>query len=301
MRLQQHVAELGVADAVVAFHPGTHAILGHHGVDGKVLSDVAQKIEERDGGRPRIIVDQASGVAGTLEVEEAAELTLDAVDVVGELLAREQIALGGFARRIADHAGRATCQRDGVVTGELKPAEHELAHEMADVQAFPSRVEAAIQRDRALGEALIQRREVGTVGDEAAPLEIFEEVHGQKGQRCGGPRALSQRRRRMRFPAKRFAGGRQAAEPDATANTGSRPACSRSISSSIISACIRFQYFCPCGSSVLFGKVTLVILRAHRTILDDADSTLLRRSSLESPGIWHFSQRLDMFSTTAWI
>ena len=46
-RLQQHVAELGVADAGLAvFHARADAFLGDHHVDGKMFADVAQKIEE---------------------------------------------------------------------------------------------------------------------------------------------------------------------------------------------------------------------------------------------------------------
>ena len=48
-RLQQHVAELGVADAGLAvFHARADAFLGDHLVDGKMFADVAQKIEERN-------------------------------------------------------------------------------------------------------------------------------------------------------------------------------------------------------------------------------------------------------------
>src|SRR2546430_8180164 len=55
-RSEEHVAELGVTDARFAiFHPGAHALLGHHLVDGKMLPDVAHKIEVADVGGPRSI------------------------------------------------------------------------------------------------------------------------------------------------------------------------------------------------------------------------------------------------------
>ena len=88
-----------------------------------------------------------AGLAG-LEVEQARELPLDAGDIVGELLPRQQIALGGLARRIADHAGGAAGQCDGVVAGELEAPQHELAHEVPDMEAVAGRVEAAVERDR---------------------------------------------------------------------------------------------------------------------------------------------------------
>ena len=65
-----------------------------------------------------------------------------------------------------------------MVAGELETAQSELAHEMADVKRVTGRIEAAIQCDGALSEALSERFFVGAVGDEAAPLEVFEEVHG---------------------------------------------------------------------------------------------------------------------------
>ena len=92
--LEQHVAELGVADADLAvFHAGADAFLGHHLVDGEVLADVAQEIEEADGGGPVGVVHQAGGVGRGVEVEQAAELFLDPGDVVGQDFLGEQLAL----------------------------------------------------------------------------------------------------------------------------------------------------------------------------------------------------------------
>jgi hypothetical protein len=112
-----------------------------------------------------------------------------------ELFARKEIALGGFAGGIADHAGGATGERERMMAGKLKTAQRELAHEVTDVERIAGGVEAAIQRDGALSEALGERFFVGAVGDEAAPLEVFEEIHGrvrktnQGGQGKGGAEA----------------------------------------------------------------------------------------------------------------
>ena len=51
------------------------------------------------------------------------------------------------------------------------------------MQAVAGGIEAAIERDRAASEARGERIRIGAVGHQAAPLEIFEEGHGRKGQR----------------------------------------------------------------------------------------------------------------------
>ena len=64
-----------------------------------------------------------------------------------------------------------------VVAGELEAAERELAHEVADVESVGGGIEAAIERDRTLGDALGQRIEIGAVGEEAAPAKVFDDRH----------------------------------------------------------------------------------------------------------------------------
>ena len=94
-RLQQHVAEFGVADADIAvFHAGTHAFLGHHHVDREMLADIAQKIEERHRRGPRGVIDETGGVGGNGEIEQLRELHLNARDVGTQHLGGEQGALG---------------------------------------------------------------------------------------------------------------------------------------------------------------------------------------------------------------
>src|SRR5690606_20886118 len=171
--LQQLVAELGVADAAVALHAGLHGGLGDHAADRQRCSDVAEKIEEADRRDPVGVVHEAGGVGGDLEVEQAGQLRLDAGDVVGELFAGEEIALGGAAGGIADHAGGAAGEGDDVVAGELEATQHQLPHEVPDVKRVAGRVEAAIQRHRSLAQALGERVKVGAIGQQAAPLEVF--------------------------------------------------------------------------------------------------------------------------------
>jgi hypothetical protein len=61
----------------------------------------------------------------------------------------EQLAFCGLAAGIADGTGRAAGHGDGMMAEQLKPAQREQRHQVADVQAVRRRVEAAVKRDRA--------------------------------------------------------------------------------------------------------------------------------------------------------
>ena len=115
-RLQDHVAELGVADAHVAIlHPRTHAFLRDHGVDLEVLADVAKHVEERQRRGPVCVVDQLCCILHSLKFHEAAKLNLDPFDVGLQQLVREELALGSLSAGIADRAGRPARNGDWMV------------------------------------------------------------------------------------------------------------------------------------------------------------------------------------------
>ena len=176
--LEQHVAELGVADAGLAIlHARADALLGDHLVDGEMLADVAQEIEEADGRRPARVIQQAGGIGGGVEIEQAAELFLDLGDVGVEHFLGEQLALLRLAAGVADGAGGAAGERDGVMAQQLKPAQRQQRHQVAHVQAVGGRVKAAVKRDGARADAFRQLLRVGAIGQQAAPLEFFQNVH----------------------------------------------------------------------------------------------------------------------------
>ena len=78
--LQQLVAELGETDAVVALEAALHRFLRHHVVDGEVLADVAQEVEEADRPQPVDVVATSARRSTTPgEVEKALELAADAL------------------------------------------------------------------------------------------------------------------------------------------------------------------------------------------------------------------------------
>ncbi len=182
--LEQRVGKLGEADARLGFHPRLHAVLGHHGVDGKMLADVAQEIEHADRAHPVGVVEEEGLIfqPGS-EVEQLPELVLDALDIGLENIGREEIALGRLAARVADHAGGAARDGDGSMARELEPAQDEQADQVAEVEAVGGGVEADVKRDRgrARREQALQLVAVGHVGDQPAPMEVFED--GRSGHR----------------------------------------------------------------------------------------------------------------------
>ena len=85
-RLQQEIAELGVGDPFLVLEAPVHRLLLQHVVHGEMLPGVPQEPEQAERGEPVGIVDDARGIAGAIEVEEALELTADAGDVLLDLL-----------------------------------------------------------------------------------------------------------------------------------------------------------------------------------------------------------------------
>ena len=71
---------------------------------------------------------------------------------------------------------------------ELEAAQHHLPEEVAGVEGVAGGIEADIDADRTVGEPLGQSVAIGGVVDEAAGIEVSEQVHEgqwwQKGQRA---------------------------------------------------------------------------------------------------------------------
>jgi hypothetical protein len=73
------------------------------------------------------------------------------------------------------------------VTGELEASQSDEGNEAAGVEAIGGGIEAAVEGDGAVGEALGEAAgrvagfgAAGVVVDEAAPLKFCEDVHGKK-------------------------------------------------------------------------------------------------------------------------
>ena len=176
--LQEHVGKFRVTDARVAIlHARTHAFLGNHTVDGEMLADVAQEIEQGDVVRPVSVVQQACRVFLGLKIKQLLQLLLYAGDVGGEHFVGEQVALSRFAAGIADGAGGAAGEWDGDVAEILKPAQRNKGNQVAHVQAVSGWVKTAVKNGRTLVQAFGQRLGVGAVIDQSAPGQFVEDTH----------------------------------------------------------------------------------------------------------------------------
>ena len=145
--LQQHVAELGEGDAFFAVDAVAHRVLGDHVVDGEMLAGIAQEIDQRQRHQPVGVVHHPGRVAFDFEIEEVGQLFLDRLDVGLDLLARQQLALVGLSARVADHAGPAASQGNGMVPKALQARQRNQRDQVADMQAVGGGVEAVIDGD----------------------------------------------------------------------------------------------------------------------------------------------------------
>src|SRR2546425_10934580 len=91
VRLEQHVAELGVRDARV--EPRLHRLLLEHHVHAEVLADVAQEVHEALLPEPFGVVEHDGARLRRIEVEQPRHLIAHALQVLADLLPGKQRAL----------------------------------------------------------------------------------------------------------------------------------------------------------------------------------------------------------------
>jgi hypothetical protein len=135
----------------------------------------------------------------------------DAPHPGGDHLGGVERALAGLSR-VADLPGRAPDEQQRPVPGELEATRGDDLHEVAGVQGGSRRVEADIERDRPAVQRRPQGVGVGRVLDQATPLQVVYESHGQeayRGSYAGSPSIL------RRLPCTSSASGRAS-----TSNTG---------------------------------------------------------------------------------
>ena len=144
VRLEQHVAELGEGNAVLALEARAHRILGDHVVDGEMLADIPQEIHQVERKQPIGIVHHPRRVGFDVEIKEMGQLGLDRLDIGLDDLLRKQLAFGGLAAGVADHAGAAARQGDGMVAEALQAGQGDQGDKAADMQAVAGSVEAVV-------------------------------------------------------------------------------------------------------------------------------------------------------------
>ena len=171
-RLQQHVAELRVADA--GLEPAAHHVTGEHPVDREVLADVAEEVDRGQARGPVVVVHHRGPVVA-LELEERLDLAMHLLDPTLDGVERVERALSRLTG-VTDHAGGTADQDVRRVPGELQPLGREQLDEVAHVQARSGRVEADVEPDGVLAQGLAERIAVRRVCDETAPVQVSEQL-----------------------------------------------------------------------------------------------------------------------------
>ena len=181
VRLEQHVGELREGKPLLVLETSLHELRADQIVDGEVLPDVTQELEQRLGTEPIDVVEHQRPV-GAFEIKEAPELGADPNDVLGNPLHGLELAFLRLAAGIAHHPGAPADERDRAVAVALHASERHDREQRADVQARRGGVESDVARDPFLAQNLGEIR--GRVGHEAAPLEVFVEGHpcGHRGR-----------------------------------------------------------------------------------------------------------------------
>ena len=175
--LQQGIGKFGKRNAhIIALDALLHRFFRQHCIHGKMLADVAQKIQAAHAAEPIVIIGHNRGIIA-LEAQKRRQLAANAVHPLLHGFQSIQAALGRLEARVANHAGGTAHQRHRRVAGQLEAAQGQHRQQMADVQAVGRGVEAAVKRDFLLVEQGIKRFGIGGLRDQAARLEVLDNAH----------------------------------------------------------------------------------------------------------------------------
>ena len=170
--LKQHVGKFSVGDAVI-IQAALNRVASEHGVQRKVLTDVAQKLRHRQVLRPVVIVHEAGGML-TIKINKSRELVNDAIGPFRHLVVRQHGAFTDVTG-VTDHAGGTTRKHNWVMPRLLETTQHQKRHQMPGVQRRAGRVEPAVQGN-GLFARLTELVKVGGLVDQAAPLQLINNV-----------------------------------------------------------------------------------------------------------------------------
>ena len=204
VRLQQHVAELGVADALLAaLQALAHRVLLDHHVDREVLADVAQHLDERRACRAsRRCSTMLRGVRRRLEVEQALE---DPALAPRRLRSTCSRVSSWRSASLPEDRRSARCRRPSsrpACARRAESAQQHDRHQVADGERVRGRVEAAVDHARASRDAL-SGLSVGLLVQKASPGQVFEEHEGAHTLNLRAPRSNPSRGLKERLPRAR--------------------------------------------------------------------------------------------------
>ena len=170
--LHQHVVEFQEGQAF--FHALLVALGGQHAVDGEVDADLAQEVDVVQVRQPVRVVDDERLVVG--EIQEAAHLLLDALDVVVDVLTGEHLAQLALAGGVAHQAGASAHQRDGTMARALHMRHGHDRDVVTDVQGVRGRIEADIEGDLFAAQHLVKIVLINRLRDEASLAQHIHNV-----------------------------------------------------------------------------------------------------------------------------
>ena len=139
-----------------------------------MLAHVADEVEEEVVLHPVVVVAYLGAVDGVVEVEEALKLVLDALHVVLYLLDSEELALLRLEGGVANHAGGAAHDGQGLVARHLQVLEKHDADEVTYVERVGGGVDADVGGGDFFAELFLGAGH--DVVNHAAPFEFFYEV-----------------------------------------------------------------------------------------------------------------------------
>ena len=123
-----------------------------------MLAHIANKIKEKVVLHPVIVVAYLCSIDGIVKIKESAKLLAYALHIVLYFLHREELALLGLERGIANHTRGATDNCQGLMTGHLEVFEKHNRHKMTDMQRVSSGIYTHVCCGHFLGELLLGAR-----------------------------------------------------------------------------------------------------------------------------------------------
>ena len=150
-----------------------------------MLPDVAQELDVAEPAQPVCVVEEKGASLAAVEIEEPGYLRADGLDVVVQLVFREQVPLVAFPRGVADHAGPAAGDGDRTMAGVLETPKRHQPDEMSDVKRRRAGIDPEIEGDRVFAQARGQGVIPGPLVREPSPAKVLEKVHIER-QRISG-------------------------------------------------------------------------------------------------------------------
>ena len=139
-----------------------------------MLTHVADEVEEEVILHPVVVVEDFGTVDGVVEIEEALQLMPDALDVMLYFFDREEFALLGLERGVANHAGSTADNGERLVACHLEMLEEHDGDEVSDMQRVGGGVDAHIGRSHFFVELFFGAGH--NVVNHAAPVKLLNEV-----------------------------------------------------------------------------------------------------------------------------